>query len=381
MRRRTLAGALPLAVLAGLLPPVTAQAAPEAVPAGRPKRAILITGGGYSRYQKVLQATARGLERVDVIDDGDVEIPELSPSTEEMWRWLSENAGGDRLEFLRDGHYSYEWIPEIRREVRAEVLRRLHNRRDVDIIFTFGTEASQDMREAVDDIPVLSLGSTDPLANGLIESTEDSGKDNFHALVTDDYFDWQIARFHAIFHFKRFGLLVAENRRRKCGADVARKFCSGNGIEFLEAYYTEQGRDPEEDYRRMHEALLRLVDAGIDAICLPFFICPNDRFPDFLEVLTKHGIPSFTQEGPAVVARGILLGVGEMDVEGYGLAEARVIRSVLDGARPRSLGLRVAQSQGLVINLKTAMQMGWQPPLGLLVSVEETFSTHSPTTR
>ena len=131
----------------------------------------------------------------------------------------------------------------------------------------------------------------------------------------------------------------------------------------------------------MHEALLKLVDAGIDAICLPFFICPNDRFPDFLEVLTKHGIPSFTQEGPDVVARGILLGVGEMDVGGYGLAEARVISSVLDGVRPRSLGLRVAQSQGLVINLKTAMQMGWQPPLGLLVSVEETFSTHSPSTR
>ena len=381
MRRRTFAGALPLAVITGLLPFVTVQAAPEAVPAERPKRAILITGGGYARYQKVLQATARGLERLDVIDDGDVEIPELSPSTEEMWQWLSERAGGDRLEFLRDGHYSYEWIPEIRREVRAEVLRRLRDRRDVDIIFTLGTEASQDMREAVDDIPVLSLGSTDPLANGLVASTEDSGKDNFHALVVTDYFDWQIARFHAIFRFRRFGLLAAENRRRKCGADVARAFCRQKGIEFLEAYYVERGQDPEEDYRRMHEALLKLVDAGIDAICLPFFICPNDRFPDFLEVLTKHGIPSFTQEGPDVVARGILLGVGEMDVGGYGLAEARVISSVLDGVRPRSLGLRVAQSPGMVINLKTAMQMGWQPPLGLLVSVEETFSTHSPSTR
>ena len=62
----------------------------------------------------------------------------------------------------------------------------------------------------------------------------------------------------------------------------------------------------------------------------------------------------------------------------YGLFEARVIDLVTRGVKPRLLDQRFAQSQGLVINLKTAMQMGWQPPLGLLVSVEDTFSTHSP---
>ena len=107
-------------------------------------------------------------------------------------------------------------------------------------------------------------------------------------------------------------------------------------------------------------------------------MCPNERFPEFLEVLTSRGIPSFTQEGHEVVSRGILLGIDNTDLEGYGLTEAHVIDCVLKGEKPRTIDLRVAQDQGLLINLKTAMQMGWQPPLGLLVSVEETYSTHSP---
>ena len=382
MKRRTLAGALPLAMLLGFSRVGCVCAEEMGLssedPLTHPKRAILVTGGGYSRYQHILQATARGLARLDVIEDGDVEIPEGSLSTEEMWTWLAQEARGNRLVFVEDGHYSYEWLPEERTAVKAEVLRRLKERKDVDIIFTLGTEASEDMRGAVDDLPVLSLGSSDPLATGLVASINDTGKDNFHALVTTDYFDWQLERYHAIFHFKRLGLLVAESRRKKCGAEDARAFCVRRGIDLIEVYYDEKEDNPQENYQRLYGGLLKLIDARIDAICLPYFMCPNERFPEFLEVLTSRGIPSFTQEGHEVVSRGILLGIDNTDLEGYGLTEAHVIDRVLKGDKPRTIDLRVAQNQGLLINLKTAMQMGWQPPLGLLVSVEGTYSTHSP---
>lgn len=387
MKRRSFVSAvsaLPLALVSpltvvGYVGRVCAEEVPTSAAAPkRPKRAILVTGGGYSRYQNILKATVRGLARLNVIQDGSVEIPEGSSSTEEMWSWLADEAGGNRLVFLSDGHYSYEWSPEDRVAVRAEVLRRLRERKDVDIIFTLGTEASEDMRGAVDDLPVISLGSSDPVATGLVLSAEDSGKDNFHALVTSDYFDWQLERFYAIFHFKRLGLLAADVRRKKCGADDARAFCAKYGIELVEVYYEEKGDDPQGDYQRLYAGLLKLVDARIDALCLPYFLCPNECFPEFLEVLTSRGIPSFTQEGHEVVSRGILLGNDRTDVESYGLTEARVIDRVLKGEKPRSIDLHVAQCQKLLINLKTAMQMGWQPPLGLLVSVEETYSTHSP---
>ena len=170
----------------------------------------------------------------------------------------------------------------------------------------------------------------------------------------------------------------AEVRRRKSGVEAAKRFCAQRGVEFVEEYYDEEGRDPYRDYERMRAAMQRLIDAKVDAVYLPFFLCPNDKFPEFLSMLTSRGIPSFTQAGVDPVERGILLGVAETDMENYGLFEARVIDLVTRGVKPRLLDQRFAQSQGLVINLKTAMQMGWQPPLGLLVSVEDTFSTHSP---
>ncbi len=347
-------------------------------PSGRPWNAILVAGGAFSRYQRILEQTARGLDKLDVIDNGNVAIPEASPSTEEMWWWLAENAGGKRIRFLEDGHYCYEWSPELRESLSKEILERIRIAGDVDLILTLGTEPSLDFGKAVDDIPVICLGSTDPVANGIVPSVEDSGKDNLHATVIVEQFEWQIERFYSIFRFKRLGLMVAESRRKKSGVDETRRFCAQRGVELVEEYYAEEGRDPYRDYANMRAAMGRLIHAKVDAVYLPFFLCPNDKFPEFLALLTSRGIPSFTQAGVDPVERGILLGVAETDMENYGLFEARVIDLVTRGVKPRLLDQRFAQSQGLVINLKTAMQMGWQPPLGLLVSVEDTFSTHSP---
>ena len=386
MRRRDLlrAGALAPILSAGL-----AQAAEEGAaaavssgrwepPSGRPWNAILVSGGAFSRYPRILEQTARGRDKLDVIQNGNVAIPEASPSTEEMWWWLAENAGGSRIRFLEDGHYCYEWSPELRESLSKEIVERIRTAGDVDLILTLGTEPSLDFKALVDDIPVLCLGSTDPVANGIVPSVEDSGKDNLHATVIVEQFEWQIERFYSIFRFKRLGLMGAEVRRRKSGVEAAKRFCAQRGVEFVEEYYDEEERDPYRDYERMRAAMQRLIDAKVDAVYLPFFLCPNDKFPEFLSMLTSRGIPSFTQAGVDPVERGILLGVAETDMENYGLFEARVIDLVTRGVKPRLLDQRFAQSQGLVINLKTAMQMGWQPPLGLLVSVEDTFSTHSP---
>lgn len=61
--------------------------------------------------------------------------------------------------------------------------------------------------------------------------------------------------------------------------------------------------------------------------------------------------------------------------------EAKVIAKVLEGVSPRRIGQRYSHNHGMVLNLKTAMQMGWKPPLGMLLTVEKTFATHQPQVR
>lgn len=374
--RRSLIIAAALAAPAALALPRAVLAA--AAKAKRPARAILVTGGPYARYQEILQGITKGLARLGVISGRTMPQRFQGISTEPVWDWLAREAGGSAIRFLPDGHYSYDWSADRRSAVRQEVFARLRKRRDVDIILTLGSDASLDMARGVSSIPVLSLGSTDPIENGIIASAEDSGKDNVHALVTRGFFSWQIRRFHAIFSFKRLGILAGTEQATRAGIGDAEELAPVLGFTLETALYERLKEDPEEDWRRMKKTLRGLIDQGIDALYLPSIYCPDAHFPEFLEMLTSRAIPAFSQAGSDPVQRGILLGVGEGTLDGYGLFEANVIRRVLAGEKPRKISQVYVPSQTLVINLKTAMQMGWEPPIGLIASAEQAYSTQSP---
>ncbi len=87
---------------------------------------------------------------------------------------------------------------------------------------------------------------------------------------------------------------------------------------------------------------------------------------------------AFAQTGVEEVDRRILLGVGAENTEGIGLFESQVIEKILSGVKPRDVSQIYAQDQGIVVNLKTAMQR-WagSPPMGILVTAEKTFPTQS----
>ena len=118
-------------------------------------------------------------------------------------------------------------------------------------------------------------------------------------------------------------------------------------------------------------------DAGCDAVVLPWFFAEDDDFPTVVDFLVRNGIVAFSEAGGDFVARGILLGAGTESVEGYGLFEADVVERILSGETPSSIRQTFTQRGRLVVNLVTAMRMGWRPPFGLLVSVERAYAAQS----
>lgn len=371
MKRRNL---LTAGLLAGCFSTVAAQMT-EGLPA---TRLILVTSGDYFRYQAILSATSRALAGEGVIQHGDVPMPTGTNSTAPLWQWLSQRAGGRRLIFLSDGWYSYDWNGERRKTVREMVLTRLKTRRDVDLIMTFGTDAGFDMARYVDDIPVLNLNSTDPVANGLVKSADDSGKNNVHAMVTGDFWQWQLQRFHAIFRFRHLAVVTAHENLTRSGIDAARDLGPVLGYVLKVQTYQNDQTQPHESFKRFFAAMQNVLDEGADAVYLPWFPADDDEMRQLVKLLTDRRIPSFSQTGADPVRRGLLLGAGDVNYDAVGRFEARVIESVINGVMPRKINQCFTQSQGLVLNLRTAMQMGWQPPLGLLATVEKTYTTQSP---
>ena len=344
----------------------------------RPARAILLTGGNYIRYRRILLNFALGLEKLGLIEHIPTGLDDTRIDTADVWASLAKTSGGTMIDFLEDGHYSYNFDTTLREPVLYSLLKRIREKKDVDIIFAFGTEPTLDLKAAVKDIPIVSLGSTDPVSSGISETAEFSGQDNLHAIVLEDFFSWQVQVFYAVRPFKKLGLISAEERDSKSGEPEIREAAQKLGAGFAYVTYKEDSENPSDNFQAYKTGVEELIDEGCDAVMLPWFPCNEEEFPQIVELLTKNSIMSFSLTGLDAVSRGILLGVGEENLEGYGLYEADVTARILDGETPGSISQRFVQQNRLAVNLMTAMQMGWKVPFGLLISVEKAYTTHSP---
>ncbi|MBP3730481.1 MAG: ABC transporter substrate-binding protein, partial [Mailhella sp.] len=199
-------------------------------------RVLYVEGGSFSNYQKTLAYTARGLQKLGIIDNGQVEIPKDTESAYGMWLWLEEHAKG-RIKFLRDGFYSAEWDGEIRKIIKKVIIERVKKRKDVDLIIAMGTWSGLDMTQEDLGIPVFSMSVTDAVSAGIVQSASDSGKDNVHAQVEPGRFKRQISLFHEIFHFKKLGVPFEDTPegRNTAAMDEIESAASELGIELVKS--------------------------------------------------------------------------------------------------------------------------------------------------
>lgn len=378
MQRRTLMNLMALGVLLAKAPFAAAEG-DDMVRIAKPFNVAMLTGGDYDRYRQILLAFAQGLGRLEMIESAPAGLSLERKDTADVWEALAENAGGHYLRFLPDAHYSYDFTPEKRPEVLRSMVSRIRERKDVDLILVFGTEPTLDIAEAVKDIPIMSLSTTDPVNSGVVADEEDSGQDNLHVLVTKDFFFRQVENLYAIHPFKDIGFIVAEQRAGRTGLGDVRAACVKLGMTLHDATYIEK-EVPEDSERfpEFKEALVKLLDEGVEAVLFPWFPCSDEQFAEVLALLVKRGVWGYSLDGPRFVSRGIMLGAGQENFESYGLFEADVLRRIIvDNELPRSISQVFVQQNRLSINLRTALQIGWQVPFEVLVSAEEVYTTQS----
>ena len=336
-------------------------------------RAIYVEGGPFSNYQKTLAFTARGLERLGLIRNGAVSIPEGSESSKEMWGWLAQNAAG-RIAFLDDGHYSAEWDAQKRIEIRNDILERIRTRGDVDMIIAMGTWSGADMAEKDLGIPVFSMSVTDAVSAGIVASVEDSGKDNVHAQLEPGRFRRQLSMFHEIFKFKRLGVPFEDTPegRNTAAMDEIERTARELGVELVTASAPLDVPNEEEAFHNLKSCVDKLIPQ-VDALYLTYTSTPAHRYPALLEPVTAAGKPSFAQAGPQLVEYGVLMSLAQASFADIGRFEAQAIAEVVNGKKAREVDQVFEPELGLAINLKTAMRIGWNPPLEILAAVDEIY--------
>jgi ABC-type uncharacterized transport system substrate-binding protein len=336
-------------------------------------RVIYVEGGPYTDYQQILAGTIHGLAQLGLIVNGNVPVPEGSESTKEMWDWLCGHAGGDRLEFLPDGYYSAQWDETKRETNKADIVRRINEQNDVDLIFAFGTWAGQDMSTDEHNIPMFSMSVTDAVDAGIVATVEDSGRDNVHAQLEPGRYERQIAIFHDVFKFKRLGVPYEDtpDGRSSSGIPAVENAAKKLGIEIIPC--TTQLNLPDLD--QSFANLLACVE-NLSTQCDAIYLTVNtgmqgNRIKKLLQPIIAAGIPSFSQSGPGETKLGVLMSLAQTNFDDVGLFEAKAISQVLDGAKPREVSQVFEGPLGLAINLEMAVRIGWNPPFEILAAVDE----------
>ena len=339
----------------------------------KPCRVLYVEGGPFGNYQQTLAWTARGLEHLGLIDNGQVEIPKDTESAREMWLWLADHARG-KIRFLRDGFYSAQWDNDARGIIKNVIKERVRARGDVDMIIAMGTWSGVDMVEEDLGIPVFSMSVTDAVNAGIVLSTEDSGRDNVHAQLDPGRFKKQITLFHEIFHFKKLGVPFEDtpDGRKTAAMDEIEETAAELGIELVKSSAALDLPNAEKAFANL-KGCMEDLSRRSDAIYLTYTSTPMNRIRDLMAPVIAARLPSFAQAGPDLVEHGVLMSLSQVDFRDIGMFQAESIAAVLGGRKAREVNQIFEPELGLTINLGTAMRIGWDPPLEVLAAVDTIY--------
>jgi ABC-type uncharacterized transport system substrate-binding protein len=338
-------------------------------------------GGPYINYPLHLRALIKGLVQLGWM--GNVSIPNLEDIALELtehtiknvdpnnsvliWKWLTRHVKSEYIQFDNDACWSANWNETLRQKNQMEAIERL-NRRDIDLIIAMGTWAGQDLANNKHSVPTMVMSTSDPVSAKIIKSSRDSGYDHVHSICDPYRYLRQVRLFHGIIGFKKLGVVyenTIEGRSYAAVGDIEQVSKEKDfEVIFCEAPFSGVSkRESSEAVIKCHEELAPKVDAVYVTVHRGISI---DNMSAILEPLIKNKIPTFSQRGILEVKYGILYGVDRKSFANRGEYHAKIMGKILNGTKPRDLNQIFEEPKTIVLNLKTAKEIGYDPPPNIL---------------
>ena len=226
-----------------------------------------------------------------------------------------------------------------------------------DLIYTFGTMATQCAMDKIKDVPIVYNVVQRPVEAGIIRGWVNSGNNVTGAsniVATESAF----RSLALVMGIRKLGFVYndrdpAPKIQRADLEKIQQKF----GFRVLDIPVRDPGSIPE--------AMRRAVSAKVDAVFIPAdsFITANAGM--IVSLLNKHRIPTIAIIPEMVTEKGALISLGP-DYYELGQIAARNALEVLEGKRPTEVSSKTVRTLRLCINLKTADRLGINFPLQLV---------------
>ncbi|MFA5662653.1 ABC transporter substrate binding protein [Castellaniella sp.] len=380
-------GLAPTAQAADAAPPVAATpsaAAPRLYPTtpvrkpdGSPWRIGYLESGEYAEYPRTLRVIVQGLQRLGwlALDD---DIP-TDMNGKALWLWLGEHAKGDDLTFVADAWWQPGDFDAAQREpTRDAIAQRIATRGDIDLILAMGTWAGQDMRAIGPPVPTVVGSTSNPIAAGIIDSVEDSGRDNLHARVEPQRYQRQLRLFHDIVPFQTLGIVYEDSPagRTYAALDAVEQVSKELGFRIIPCHAVSSSVPTATAITNATGCYADLANQGVDAVYVTTHRgVTKESIHAIADILNKARIPTFSMAGSEEVAAGLLLSLAKADMSYVGQFHAETVARILNGASPRRLIQLWVDPPKIALNLGTARKIGFNPPVDILLAADEVYES------
>lgn len=331
-------------------------------------------GGDYPDYQASLTATVRALMDLGWIENA--EIPAQEPKrTGDLWNWLATEAKSNYLEFVKDACYSTSWDETTRKQTASEIMKRLREQKDLDLMIAAGTWAGKDLANDDHDTNTLVISTSEPVASGIIKSVDDSGYDHLMARVDPSRFQRQVRIFHDIVGFKKLAVAYADtdSGRSYAALEKVKEVAAERNFEIIECYTKDDIPDSKMAAESVVQCFREFCQKA-DAIYVTKQNGVNRKsIPELAKIAISCGVPTFSQSGSDEVQWGFLLSISQASFKYVGRYYAETIAKILNGAKPRQLDQVFEGPPKIAINLRTSALIGFDPPVDTLGAADEIF--------
>jgi putative ABC transport system substrate-binding protein len=239
-----------------------------------------------------------------------------------------------------------------------EAARNLE-REKVKLIYAVASSVVTTANKTTAEVPILFNVGSDPVAGGLVESFAKPGGrlTGVHFLVKDltgkrlEILKELVPKLRSV-----FTIYNPANKVAKESAQLAREEAKRLGLKFVERHVSSVDE--------LRSALQGLKGLEADA----FFYTPDamvgSQSQFIIDTAKARKLPTMFQD-QGLVINGALASYGQNYYE-LGRLSAKYVQKILSGAHPRDLRVETVEDVELVINLKTAKQLGLSIPPAVL---------------
>jgi putative tryptophan/tyrosine transport system substrate-binding protein len=313
----------------------------------------LVGGGCLLLAVKVKRAWGQQpakIPRIGIIDD--------APMWQPFRQALREfgNVEGQNIAY----EYRYgEGAPDRLATVAAELVRR-----PVDLIATYGTQATQAAKEATATIPIVMIGVGDPVRVGLVESlARPGGNITGNTVLSPDLGPkrLQILR-EAIGNVRRVVFLANPDNASNMAALTETKIAASEAGMVLIPVEVRAA----EDFDPAFAAIMR---ERPDAVLVSNDLFHQLHIGRIIDFLGKNRLPAMFQSKESVAVGGfIAYGPNLPDLF---RRAAGYVHRILQGKNPADLPVELPTKFDLAVNLKTAKALGFELTPTFLARADE----------